>query len=126
MKWLLAMQDERIFCVQVSMQSIIMDIGPSEPSSPASMSVDCVPAHPGLHPAAALLSGSCVSSTELPASAPQVPSPASTWLSISTYSMSTIMGPVTLKASFTLLDKLKMLAVILCKHDQSAGVHQRQ
>ena len=56
------------------MQSIIMDIGPSEPSSPASMSVDCVPAHPGLHPAAALLAGSCVSSTELPAAVPQVPS----------------------------------------------------
>ena len=102
MKWLLAMQHEQDSCVQVSMQSIIMDIGPSEPSSPASMSVECVPAHPGLHPAAALLSGSCVSSTELPASVPQVPSSASYPVSIATSFMSTSMGPVTLKASFAL------------------------
>ena len=120
------MQYEQVFCVQVSMQSIIMDIGPSEPSSPASMSVDCVPAHPGLHPAAALLAGSCVSSTQLPASAPQVPSSASNLLSILTAFMCTILGPVTLKASFMLSDKHTMLAVISGKHDQSAGVHQKQ
>ena len=108
------------------MQSIIMDIGPSEPSSPASMSVDCVPAHPGLHPAAALLAGSCVSSTELPAAVPQVPSFAMNPMCIATDSMSSIMGPVTLKASFIFSDKLTMLAIILGKHEQSAQGHQKQ
>ena len=55
--------------MQVSLQSMIMDIGPSEPGSPASMSFDYPSAAPSLSSAAAFLNGSSVSSTEQP---PQV------------------------------------------------------
>jgi len=57
--------------MQVSLQSIIMDIGHSDPGSPASMSVDFASAAPGLNPAA-FLAGSSVSSTEQSYHVPQV------------------------------------------------------
>ena len=61
---------------QVSLQSIIMDIGPSrdrsEPGSPASMSADFTAAPPAFNPAAFLGAGSSVSSTEHAGQAPQV------------------------------------------------------
>jgi hypothetical protein len=81
--WFLALT-KKVICMQlriaawtqVSLQSIIMDIGPSrdrsEPGSPASMSVDSPSAPPAFNPAAFLGAGSYVSSTEHAGQAPQV------------------------------------------------------